>query len=241
MVLKEGRILRAALVAVAAYFFGSSAFATTFSFETDKWKLTWEDFSFGVSSWGDGGVALTWGADACCTDGYGNPTAYGGSIPGWGAVSVNGALSAASNTGTTFSLAAKPGYALSDLGIQASGIYSTYNAGQVDPSITLGVQTQGSLNPIVTSAGLELGVWRVDSGPIAGAVGAPLSFNIQQTVSGSAFGDIATSAGDQNGIGLYWSVAAVPEPHEWAMMLSGLGLVAVIAHRRRKFAGETAR
>jgi hypothetical protein len=36
------------------------------------------------------------------------------------------------------------------------------------------------------------------------------------------------------------TVAAVPEPHEWVMMLAGLGLVGWVAGRRRRAADATA-
>jgi hypothetical protein len=36
------------------------------------------------------------------------------------------------------------------------------------------------------------------------------------------------------------TIAAVPEPHEWAMMLAGLGIVGWVARRQRGAAGATA-
>lgn len=233
-------MLAAALAALAAAFSAApSAFAATYSFETEAWKIEWNDFHFGVSAAQDDGVTFTWGT-MNGVDGYGNTTAYGMGLPHWGAVSASGRNgSDVSDTGTTFSLLAKPGYLLTDLGVRAAGFYGSLGpSASVDPSVTMTVTAYGSLHPVIAIAALnlELGTWNVDTGvALPGAVPTgPLSFDVRQSVSTNSFWDGATSSGDRNGISLYWSVAAVPEPHEWLLMLSGLGMVGMIAQQRRR-------
>lgn len=48
------------------------------------------------------------------------------------------------------------------------------------------------------------------------------------------FEDLFPERDSYNNLTFDVSLAPVPEPHEWAMMLSGLGLIGVIAQRRRK-------
>jgi hypothetical protein len=58
----------------------------------------------------------------------------------------------------------------------------------------------------------------------------PLAVNSYQArVQGTATGSLGGSY-------VYAMAAPVPEPHEWAMMLAGLGMVGVIASRRRRAA-----
>lgn len=62
------------------------------------------------------------------------------------------------------------------------------------------------------------------------------SFNFQATQPSTmvSFSSLVAGASGTGGMLLdSVQVAAVPEPHEWVMMLSGLGLVGVIAKRRR--------
>lgn len=47
------------------------------------------------------------------------------------------------------------------------------------------------------------------------------------------FEDLVPSRDTYNNLSFTVEVAPIPEPHEWAMMLAGLGLVGVIARRRR--------
>ena len=60
---------------------------------------------------------------------------------------------------------------------------------------------------------------------VAGAATNPLTFASLVTGNAGAVIDDIT-------------VAAIPEPHEWAMMLAGLGLVSWAARRRRETAGR---
>lgn len=230
-----------AVLALAASIQGAAnaVTPTTYVFQTAEWTLSWNDFNFGVSSWSQGGVSLTAGANPSLGAGFwgSGPTAFGsGQV--WGQVAAGGAtnvLNAGSSTGTSFTLTANPGWQLSNFGISASGNYATIGAGaSVNPDISLMVTTPGSTTPTISVGTFVLGTWTVDSGAIAGPVtGGPLSFTINQLVSVAALSETATSAGDSNGIQLYWSAAPVPEPSEWAMMLAGLGVVGVIAKRRR--------
>lgn len=55
---------------------------------------------------------------------------------------------------------------------------------------------------------------------------------------GSTYELRVTAAGNPTG-SYVASVAAVPEPHEWAMMLAGLALVGFVARRKRSEAVET--
>jgi len=63
------------------------------------------------------------------------------------------------------------------------------------------------------------------------------SFNFQATQPSTmvSFSSLVAGASGTGGMLLdSVQVAVVPEPHEWMMMLSGLGLVGVIAKRRRR-------
>lgn len=239
---RAARLAGAFIAFLAALAAGPASAAVTYTFETAEWKLEWQDFQFGVSSWSGNDVSLTWGKWPGL-DELGNVTARGLDIPGWGAVSASGSHSSdVSNTGTTFLLSAQPGYQLTDLGVRASGVYQSLGStASVDPKITMQlVAVNGELHPVLAVAALnfEFGTWSVDTGvAVPGAVpNTALSFNVRQSVSTNSFLDVANSAGGLNGISLYWTAAPVPEPHEWAMMLSGLGVVGVIARRRRRLA-----
>lgn len=223
----------------------TTAFADTpvYTFETPEWVFQWQDFNFGVSSWGQGGVTLTGGVGY--TGPYfnnGNFTALGNNET-WGSVSAGGSgpLTDSSTTGTTFSLMAQPGWMITGLGIRATGNYATLGTGaSVSPNISLQVTSPGALTSTNFVAGLNLtlGTWSVDTGAIGGA--APftsLSFSIQQNVSVDSLSEGASSSGDMNGIQFYWTAAPVPEPSEWAMMAAGLGIVGLIVRRRRRVEG----
>ena len=139
---------------------GTSAVTPVYTFETPEWVFQWQDFNFGVSSWGQGGVTLTGGVGYTGPDFSSNQnfTALGNNET-WGSVSVGGSgpLTNSSTTGTTFSLMAQPGWMITGLGIRATGNYATLGVGaSVSPNISLQVTSPGVLTPTNFVAGLNL-------------------------------------------------------------------------------------
>jgi hypothetical protein len=116
-------------------------------------------------------------------------------------------------TGTTSVLLQLEQLSSSFRGVFELWNYNSYNPGQFQ--LLQGSPVALTVPPDAAGSGLLFtgdfsGLYKVWAGPITGGDG-PFQ------ISGS----------------YEFSVTAVPEPHEWAMMLAGLGLVVWMARRRR--------
>lgn len=79
--------------------------------------------------------------------------------------------------------------------------------------------------------------WSVNFDPV---VAGPFSQTFRLTFADAAAGAGASTSKISSqylDINVTGTVAPIPEPHEWAMMLAGLGMVGVIARRRRQALG----
>jgi len=83
----------------------------------------------------------------------------------------------------------------------------------------------GSNVPYVASVASNVNSWQT----------ASFDFTATQPQTLLSFASLISGPNGNGGVLIdNIQVAAVPEPHEWAMMLSGLGLVAFVASRRRQ-------
>jgi hypothetical protein len=115
-------------------------------------------------------------------------------------------------TGTTSILVQLQQLSSSFSGVFELWNYNTYNPGQFQ--VPFGSPVSLTVPPHIAGNGLLFtgdfsGLYKVWAGPIKPA-------------------DTFAAAGSYE-----FTVTAVPEPHEWAMMLAGLGLVVWMARRRR--------
>lgn len=91
----------------------------------------------------------------------------------------------------------------------------------------------GGIGPV---PGNVAGAAYFDTNTNAFAHAASATFSLASTTNVTFYWLDDTWSDNQGGISL--SVAAVPEPHEWAMMLAGLGIVGTIAGKRRAARGR---
>jgi len=97
-----------------------------------------------------------------------------------------------------------------------------------------------NLTSFLNISGLQGNLYSGSLPPLSGSPIGPtvVDGNVLTTfpsLSGGNYTFVYTgTATGSNGGGYLASVAAVPEAQEWAMMLAGLGLVALVATRRRE-------
>jgi hypothetical protein len=182
----------------------------------------------------------------------------GGVSPVWGSATAN--LVAGSNNSSTTSaawtLTAGAGYQITSMYLSAGGNYAVTGAGSVTHSLSL---TDGATTVISSNilSGAPGGSWFDATQGISylsgvSSVNATLGVKLTAARNGGFGNSSATFGLDDGGfIGvgafnnqlgfeaylgptLFVQVSPVPEPGEWAMMLAGLGVVSMIARRRRK-------
>ena len=208
-----------ARVAVAGLGLGASvcASATTVMLDTTEYTLTY-DSAYSISQWGGGGPPPTlffnWGIE--------------------GSAYAAGGVASVPITIPAFTLQAKAGYQFTDLTFGVSGVYSVFGNATARVDFNGG----GSWNAFAgtfTAPAQNIGLWSISS---TNPIGTYTSY----TFGGGTLTLTANALAGQAAEIIYngsstpsfaFQVSPVPEASEWAMMLSGLGLVGVIAQRRR--------
>jgi hypothetical protein len=182
----------------------------------------------------------------------------GGVSPVWGSATAN-FLAGSTNssiTSASWTLTAGSGYQITQIYLAAGGNYAVTGAGSATHllSLTDGASTVTSSNVLTGAPG---GSWSdATSGinylPGLSSVNATLGVTLTAARNGG-FGNTSATFGLDDGgfIGvgafnnqfgfeaylgptLFVQVSPIPEPGEWAMMMAGLGVVSMIARRRRK-------
>lgn len=144
-----------------------------------------------------------------------------------------------------FTLTAKAGYQFTNLGFSTAGTYAVFASdpntaagsaafsGLISPSTQMGDSVSVSAPP---SSG---GLWNIDTLATVPTY-TSLTFSDGSLVLTSVVTGVGASSmivfDPSNAPGFYFQVTAVPEASEWAMMLAGLGVVGLVARRRRALA-----
>jgi hypothetical protein len=181
----------------------------------------------------------------------------GGVNPVWGSATAN-LVAGSSNTSVTsaaWTLTAGAGYQITSMYLAAGGNYAVTGAGSATHALSLtdGSSTTGVSNTLTGAPG---GSWFSQTSAInysgVNSVNATLGVTLTAARNGGLGNSSATFGLDDGGfIGvggfnnqlgfeaylgptLFVQVSPIPEPGEWAMMMAGLGVVGVIARRKRK-------
>lgn len=218
------------LAAAAALVVSGLASATT-TLNAGSYSVTYDETtsSFGwISSWFVSGstVGFEWSVDPSV-----NVTSLGGSP-----VSTTFAI-------PDFTISVNPGYALSGAVTSSLGNIVYFQSAGASTSITAtgSVSVDGGPNTVLPSAPLTQTVITPSFGYFSGTSSVPLagftSFavtgaSITLNASGGSFASIG--AQPQNKLKFEFTANAVPEPETYALMLAGLGIVGLIARRRRQ-------
>ncbi len=220
------------LAAAATLLVTGLASATT-TLNAGSYSVTYDETtsSFGwISSsftGGGGSVGFEWSVDPSV-----NVTSLGGS-----AVSATFAI-------PDFTITVNPGYALSGAVMSSLGNIVFFQSGAgASTSITAtgSLSVDGGPTVALPSAPLTQTVITPSFGFFSGTTSAPVggftSFavtgaSITLNASGGSFASIG--AQPQNKLKFEFTANAVPEPETYALMLAGLGIVGLVARRRRQ-------
>jgi hypothetical protein len=158
----------------------------------------------------------------------------------------------------TYSLVATAGYQLTGLDLTGAGVWAstaarTAQAGNVvldgaAQNYSFAQTVGGNLGALLNSLGLpsilgagqvngQGGTWAADATDLSFAPGTFShggSFSFTNDPAGGGFNLSAMAGGTLTGPEFTISVSAIPEPHEYALMLAGLGIVPLIARRRNR-------
>ncbi len=195
------------------------------------------DFTSGAQGWTATGAALG-----------GTQIAIGGNPGGYFSMTDTslGEMVASVSTGGLNLSASLGGTVGFDFNYVFGGAMSNGNAGTLSlfngaTSYSTDLFSNGAINSVA------LGTWQTFSAALTGATFGTSDANLLSVLSNvteiriavdprmSGLGQLAETVGIDN-----VNISAVPEPHEWAMMLAGLGLVGWAAKRRRREPGPMA-
>jgi hypothetical protein len=170
----------------------------------------------------------------------------------WGvATTTTGSAGASVSTSilASWGLTASTYYRITGLQFSAGGSFAALN-GSVQHSTSFTTSIPGSLlvSSGTSAASNTIGNWSSTTGlqtlsPVSSIANVDLSVALRAQRN-AVFSTSSIIGLDDSGVGgfggesfrgptLYVSVSAVPEPGEWAMMIAGLGVVGLIARRRR--------
>ena len=172
-------------------------------------------------------------------------TPLGSFAPNW-LIGGSASVDVVNTTGPGIGSVAQQGNYWLDLNGTASAGTITRYVGNLTPGQEYQVSFDYAANiggGAATSPGFTVNVNGVSSGTFSNGtgsfVGGTYTFTAGPSMS-AAIMFAATGPASDFGPALdNISVAAVPEPHEWAMMLAGLGLVVWAARRRREASSVT--
>jgi len=195
--------------------------AATQTLNATEFTLTYDDSTAfgGLSFWTGGGSGRSFGWDT--------PSPAPSAISIGAPVTNDAALPA-------FTLAANPGWVLSDFLLQTGGSYANFAAvTSTGVTASAGIALDGGVSsPVSTSLSNSttpwtMGNWSMVGLNVAGSFSTLDLSNGKLSYSASAGG--GGTAGilmtTKNGPEFAFQVAAVPEPETWAMLLVGVGLV----------------
>ncbi|WP_457446321.1 PEP-CTERM sorting domain-containing protein [Roseateles sp. P5_E4] len=218
------------LAAAAALLVSGLASATT-TLNAGSYSVTYDETTTGfgwISSWftaGGGAVGFDWSVD-----------------PSVNVTSVGGAAMSATFAIPDFTISVNPGYALSGAVMSSLGniVYAQNGGATTSITATGMVSLDGGAPMALPSAPLTQTVINPFLGYFSGSTSVPVgafsSFavtgaSITLNASGGSFA--AIGAQPQNKLSFAFTANPVPEPETYALLLAGLGVVGLLARRRR--------
>lgn len=216
----------------------TSSFATTAG--TTEWSLTnttayaaaWSSFASAVAA-----EDRIWGVLAA--DAYGNAL----ELPEYKASGVSFTLSTAKTPATTAIQYIKDSATLINNFQGNHNNYGTQTTATNGADYQVAPVTAGQIARVTTGLAASNNLKNNPSGDWGDALAfynihQPALSGLTQVAATSYERGLWTLSEDAvtHGVTLAWTVAPVPEPSEWAMMLAGLGVVGAISRRRRKAA-----
>lgn len=147
----------------------------------------------------------------------------------------------------SFTLTANPGYTLSGALTGSVGNVTYFEAGPAaSTNMAAGATLTVGANPpvVIPVAALTQNPTSANSGWFAGSASAPIGTVNSLSVTGGTLvltanagaGSFAAITGQpQNKLKFEFTAQAVPEPETYALLLAGLGVVGLLARRRRQY------
>ena len=217
------------LAAAAALMVSGLASATT-TFDNGSYKVVYDETtSFGAisGSWSsaNNAVGFNWNV----------PTSVSLAHNGGPAGSVTFAL-------PSFKLTADAGYSLGGalLGSLGNIVYTEFN-GATSITANATVSVNGGPDMVLPATPLGKTPSNAFSGVFSGSASAPLAGvtsievkNVWITLSASADSFATITGQTQNQLSFSFQAVPVPEPETYALLLAGLGVVGMLARRRRQ-------